>query len=71
MNQTLAPAEAKNRTSKWTTFLFYPTGVLRIWKGKNRLWVRLLYTLVGLPLFLILALFLAITGFALFYLRWI
>ncbi len=48
------------------SFLFYPTGVYRIWKQKNALWLRLVYTLLGLPLFLVVATFLAIIAFASF-----
>src|SRR5215204_5361417 len=51
---------------QWASYLFYPTGVIRIWKNHSRLWVRLLYTLVGLPLFLVLFLFAAMVLFALF-----
>jgi quercetin dioxygenase-like cupin family protein len=62
----LTPAANKYRIWQLTSFLFYPTGLVRIWKGSHRLWIRLLYTLLGLPVFLILFGFLAITGFALF-----
>ncbi|GAB3165866.1 cupin domain-containing protein [Telluribacter humicola] len=67
MNEvTLTPAASQSRPWKWIEFVFYPTGVVSIWKGNYRLWIRLLYTLVGLPLFLFITLFLTITGFALF-----
>ncbi|HEX2533610.1 MAG TPA: cupin domain-containing protein [Chitinophagaceae bacterium] len=66
MLMTQAPAIPRSRLWQWTSFLFYPVGVIRIWKGNHRLWVRLLYTLVGLPLFFVVALFAGITGFALF-----
>ncbi|PSR56370.1 hypothetical protein AHMF7605_24165 [Adhaeribacter arboris] len=60
------PADTNTNLWKWTSFLFYPTGVFRIWKGAHHLSIRLLYTLIGLPIFLVLFLFVAITGFALF-----
>jgi quercetin dioxygenase-like cupin family protein len=66
MNTIFEPAANKVRLWKWTSLVFYPIGVVRIWKGNHRLWVRLLYTLVGLPLFLLIFLYLAITGFAFF-----
>jgi len=53
---------------KWkiAAYLFYPTGVVRIWKGKRLWWLRLLYTIIGLPIFLAVTLFLSIITFALF-----
>lgn len=63
---TLAPAGYTARLLKWTSFIFYPVGVVRIWRGNHRFWVRLLYTLIGLPIFLILFLFLFIVSFAAF-----
>ncbi|WP_347160090.1 cupin domain-containing protein [Pontibacter chitinilyticus] len=54
-----------NRKTAGLSLLFYPVGVYRIWKTRTRLWIRLLYTLVGLPVFLLVFSFLAITGFAL------
>ncbi|RCR68187.1 cupin domain-containing protein [Larkinella punicea] len=66
MNNLTVQAANKARVRKWTSFVFYPTGVLRIWKGNHPLWVRLLYTLVGLPPFFLAFIYLAITGFAFF-----
>ncbi|GAA4460597.1 hypothetical protein GCM10023189_35920 [Nibrella saemangeumensis] len=61
---TSAPLE-KRRTGA-ISLLFYPTGVYRIWKNKYPLWLRLAYTLVGLPVFLLVSAFLAVVTFALF-----
>ncbi|HLL44322.1 MAG TPA: cupin domain-containing protein [Segetibacter sp.] len=66
MNNVLTPAVNINRKWKLAAYLFYPTGVIRIWKSKRKLWLRLLYTIIGLPLFLAVVLFVGITGFALF-----
>jgi hypothetical protein len=55
-----------SRPWKWTYLVFYPTAVIRIWKDSHSLVIKLLYTLLGLPVFLGVFLFLAITGFALF-----
>jgi quercetin dioxygenase-like cupin family protein len=66
MNNVLTPAVNINRKWKLAAYLFYPTGVIRIWKSKRKLWLRLLYTIIGLPLFLAVILFVGITGFALF-----
>ena len=66
MNNVLTPTVHINRKWKLAAYLFYPAGVIRIWKGKRRLWLRLLYTVVGLPVFLVITLFVGIVGFALF-----
>jgi quercetin dioxygenase-like cupin family protein len=66
MNITLTPQTNSVRLWKFISFVFYPTGVIRIWRGNHRLWIRLLYTLLGLPVFLLVFLFVAITGFAFF-----
>lgn len=66
MNTVFVPAARKVSVWKWTAFVVYPIGVIRIWKGDYRLWVRWLYTLIGLPFFLLIFFFLAIIGFAFF-----
>ncbi|GAB3547091.1 cupin domain-containing protein [Spirosoma fluminis] len=48
------------------SFVFYPTGVYRVWTRDHALWLRLLYTLVGLPVFLVVFTFLSIITFAVF-----
>ncbi|RDC64049.1 cupin domain-containing protein [Adhaeribacter pallidiroseus] len=60
------PTVINSRAWKYTSLVFYPTAVFRIWKDSYPLVIKLLYTLVGLPVFLGVFLFLAITGFALF-----
>jgi quercetin dioxygenase-like cupin family protein len=55
--------------SKWKyrlSLLFYPVGVVRIWRGKAKLWVKLLYTLLVLPFFLLVTTCLGIILFAAF-----
>jgi quercetin dioxygenase-like cupin family protein len=66
MNNVLTQAVTLNRRWKLAAYLFYPVGVVRIWKSKRKWWLRLLYTVLGLPIFLAVTLFLGITGFALF-----
>lgn len=51
---------------KFATYLFYPTGVIRIWRGKRQWWLRVIYTILGLPIFLAITLFLSIITFAFF-----
>ena len=48
-------------------FVFYPVGVYRVWKkGSRPLWVKLIYTILGLPVFLLLYTFLCLVLFASF-----
>lgn len=58
-------AKKRNRLSAlW--YLFYPVGVYRIWKKKGKLWLKLIYSILYLPVFLILFLYLSIVIFAAF-----
>ena len=57
------------KKSRWKyilSLLFYPIGVVRIWRGKARLWIKLLYSILVLPLFLVVAGYLGIVLFAAF-----
>lgn len=47
-------------------FAFLPVGIFRIWKSDKNLFVKILYTLLGMPLFLLVYSFLAIIAFAAF-----
>lgn len=46
--------------------LFYPVGVVRIWRGNARVWIKLLYSIFVLPIFLLVAAYLGIVLFASF-----
>jgi quercetin dioxygenase-like cupin family protein len=62
-------AEILFKTGKWAfllSLLFYPLGVFRIWRLKGWMIAKLLYSIVGLVLFLISCLYLAVVLFALF-----
>lgn len=48
------------------SLLFYPVGVVNIWRGKARLWVKLLYSILMLPVFLLAAAWFGIILFASF-----
>lgn len=48
------------------SLLFYPLGVFRIWRRKGQLWVKLLYSILGLPLFLLIFGYAVIVLFAAF-----
>lgn len=55
--------------TKWLTrlwYLFYPVGVVKIWRLEKRLWLKLLYTIIGLPLFLIAFTYIGLISFAAF-----
>lgn len=54
---------------KWIASLwliFYPVGLFRVWKSKWRLWLKLTYTILGLPLFLLAFTYAFIVLFAAF-----
>jgi quercetin dioxygenase-like cupin family protein len=48
------------------SLIFYPVGIFKIWRIKNRIWLKLLYTLLGFPVFLLMATYLTIVTFAAF-----
>jgi len=56
----------KSKWKYWLSLLFYPIGVVRIWRGKIRLWAKLLYTILVLPVFVVAAAYLGIVLFASF-----
>lgn len=47
-------------------YLFYPTGVRKIWKRNTQLLVKLLYTVIGFPVFLLVFSYLFLVSFAFF-----
>lgn len=47
-------------------FLFFPAGAVKIWKLKRLWWLKVLYTLLGIPLFLVIYTFLGIVVFSSF-----
>ncbi|RXK59366.1 cupin domain-containing protein [Lacibacter luteus] len=54
---------------KWKNILlllFYPAGVVRMWRSNAKRWVKLLYTIVALPFFLLVAGYVSIVLFAAF-----
>ena len=56
----------KSKWKYWLSLLFYPVGVVSIWRGKARLWVKLLYSILMLPVFLLVAAYFGIVLFAAF-----
>ena len=43
----------KRKWLSWLSLLFYPVGIFRAWRSKKRVWLKLLYTIIGLPVFLL------------------
>lgn len=56
----------KRKWKTWLAFLFYPVGIVRIWRSKTRIWLKLMYSILALPVFLIVMLYLGVVLFALF-----
>ena len=50
----------------WLSMCFFPIGIFKIWRTKKRLWLKLAYTLLGLPLFLVIFGYLVIVTFSAF-----
>lgn len=62
--QNTASPVKKRQGRLWLPLLFYPVGVVRIWRGSQRLWVKLLYSILALPVFLAIVLYAGIVVFA-------
>ena len=60
----VVPKKRKWLSSLWC--VFYPVGVFKIWRIKKRLWLKLLYTIIGLPLFLLIFGYIGTVSFAAF-----
>jgi quercetin dioxygenase-like cupin family protein len=55
------------KTRKWLSWLsmvFYPIGVFKIWRANRRIWLKLVYTLFGLPVFLLVFGYVSIVTFS-------
>lgn len=62
-----AASTVQKRIWKFNAWLlFYPAGVIRIWRKKISLLIKLLYSILALPLFLILTIYPGIILFAAF-----
>ncbi len=62
----IAPVTNPRLTLGLLFLLFYPLGTYQIWRRRSRLWVKLIYTVLGFPLFLVLFTFGAIVFLATF-----
>jgi len=64
--KSAVPTVKKTKWLSWILLLFYPTGIFKIWRSKKSLWLKLTYTVVGLPLFLLVGSYTTIVIFAAF-----
>jgi quercetin dioxygenase-like cupin family protein len=67
--QTVVTPVSTGKKRKWQPrlwYLFYPVGVVKIWRGRRQRWLKLTYTLLGLPLFLVAFVYAALIVFASF-----
>jgi quercetin dioxygenase-like cupin family protein len=66
IEERTVPNGKKRTWASWLWLLFYPVGVVKAWRSKKHLWLKLAYTILGLPLFLIVFSYMAIIIFAAF-----
>ncbi|HKH60546.1 MAG TPA: cupin domain-containing protein [Flavitalea sp.] len=60
------PVVRKRNWLSWLSLFFYPVGIFKVWRSKKRWWLKLLYTVLGLPLFLLIFGYAAIVTFGAF-----
>jgi quercetin dioxygenase-like cupin family protein len=61
-----APTVKKGDKLKWLWLIFYPVGIYRVWRSKRRTGLKLIYTVLGLPIFLLVFGYAALLIFASF-----
>jgi quercetin dioxygenase-like cupin family protein len=61
-----SPVAPKRKWLARLWYVFYPVGVVKIWRLKKLLWLKLLYTTIALPVFLIAFAYVGIVSFAAF-----
>jgi quercetin dioxygenase-like cupin family protein len=64
--KTAVPTAKKGRWLKWLWLFFYPVGLYKAWRSRKKIWLKLVYTVLGLPFFLLVFGYLAIVIFASF-----
>lgn len=64
--QNNASTVKKRKWKNWLAFLFYPVGVVRIWRSKVRIAVKLLYSILALPVFMLIFVYIGVVMFSLF-----
>lgn len=66
IEQKAVPVVKRRKWVSWLWLFFYPVGIVKVWRFKMRLWLKLTYAILGLPLFLLVFGYLAIVIFASF-----
>lgn len=56
----------KYRWKYLLSLMFYPVGVIRIWKSKTKVWLKLMYSILALPVFLLISVYIGVVLFAVF-----
>lgn len=56
----------KTKWLKWLSLLFYPVGLVKAWRSRKSIWLKLAYTALGLPFFVLVFGYAAIVIFAAF-----
>ncbi len=62
----VVPIVKKRKWLSWLSLIFYPVGIFKAWRSKKSLWLKLTYTILGLPLFLLVFTYAVIVIFAAF-----
>ncbi|NCU05244.1 MAG: hypothetical protein GXC73_14790, partial [Chitinophagaceae bacterium] len=50
----------KRKWKQRLLLLFYPIGVVRIWRSKKSLWLKLAYSILALPVFLLISIYIGV-----------
>jgi quercetin dioxygenase-like cupin family protein len=64
--ENAVPVVKKRKWLSLLSLVFYPVGIFKVWRSKKSIWLKLMYTLLGLPVFLITTIYLSIVVFASF-----
>lgn len=64
--QNTASTVKNSKWKNWLSLLFYPVGVVRLWRSKAKVWVKLMYSILALPFFLLISVYLGVVLFAVF-----
>src|SRR6476660_903909 len=64
--ENAAPVVRNRNAVYWIALFFYPVGVVRVWGSRKRIWIKLLYTICGLPLLLFMSAYASIIIFGAF-----
>lgn len=66
VEERAVPTVKKRKWLSWLWLIFYPVGLFKAWRSRKHLALKLAYTVLGLPVFLVVFSYLAILTFAAF-----